>query len=202
MNRDGVDPDKRATLRSFAALGAATPLARLADASGTDDSQPRQAILGYVATTPGAHFSKLRDDLTLGTGETQHHVRRLLEKGQLEARRDGEYRRFFRAGQFSSREQVAFGYLRRPTARGIIIELLRTPQATGKELATALDVSRPTISKHAAELADAGFLDREDGYRLVESETLLVLLVRYAESFDSDAVELAGEAAEMVRLDR
>lgn len=202
MNRDGVDPDKRATLRSFAALGAATPLARLAEASGADDSQPRQAILGYISTTPGAHFSKLRDDLTLGTGETQHHVRRLLDEGRLEARRDGEYRRFYPAGEFSAREQVALGYLRRPTARGIIVHLLRSPQASGQELAAALDVSRPTISKQAADLADAGLLDREDGYQLVEPETLLVLLVRYAESFDRDAVVLAGEAADLVRLDR
>lgn len=201
MNRDGVDPDKRATLRSFAALGAATPLVRLAESSGTDTSQPRKAILGYITTTPGAHFSKLRDDLTLGTGETQHHVRRLLDDGKLEARRDGEYRRFFPPGQFSPYEQIALGYLRRPTARALIIQLLRTPQATGHELADALDVSQPTISKHAAALADAGLLDREDGYQLVEPETLLVLLVRYAESFDSDAVELATEAADLVRLE-
>ena len=73
---DGVDEEKRATLKRFAAVGAVSPLARL---SGDDagESDARDAIVGYLSTTPGAHFSKLRDDLRLGTGETQHHLERL-----------------------------------------------------------------------------------------------------------------------------
>ena len=69
--------------------------------AGTNDA--RDAIVGYLAATPGAHFSKVRDDLKLGTGETQHHLRRLLDAGAIESRRDGDYRRFFPAGRFSSR---------------------------------------------------------------------------------------------------
>lgn len=70
----GVDEDKRATLRRFAAVGAAGPLARLAGGDSDDDdgasgSDVRDAITGYLARTPGAHFSKLRDDLQLGTGK-------------------------------------------------------------------------------------------------------------------------------------
>ena len=81
MTRDGgVDESKRATLRRFAALGAASPLVGLASADrgndpGADsDSDAPGAITGYLAATPGAHFSKIRDDLQLGTGETQHHL--------------------------------------------------------------------------------------------------------------------------------
>ena len=102
----GVDEDKRATLRRFAALGAATPLARIGD-DRNGDSDARDAILGYLTATPGAHFSKVRDDLKLGTGETQHHLRRLVDVGAIESLRDGDYRRLFPAGRFSSFEQVA-----------------------------------------------------------------------------------------------
>ncbi|MDH5021628.1 winged helix-turn-helix transcriptional regulator [Halobacterium rubrum] len=198
----GIDEDKRATLRRFAAVGAASPLTRLAGEDGVEGSSDvRDAITGYLATTPGAHFSKLRDDLQLGTGETQHHLQRLLDDGAVESVRDGDYKRFYPAGQFSTFEQRALGYLRRETPRGMVVELLRDPDATGGDLAAALDVSPATVSKYAAELEDAGMLSRVDGYAVQQPETLVTLLVRYADSFDANAVDFAGEAADLLSYD-
>ncbi|MFC7044937.1 winged helix-turn-helix transcriptional regulator [Halobacteriaceae archaeon GCM10025711] len=207
MTEQSVDEDKRATLRRFAAIGAASPLSRLvggderADAPEPGASVSRDAIAGYLAATPGAHFSKLRDDLKLGTGEAQYHLRQLLEGGTVESRRDGDYKRFFPAGRFSEFEQVALGYLRRDTPRGMVVELLRDPDATGSDLAARLDVSRATVSKYAAELEDAGLLSREDGYAVNRPETMLMLLVRYADSFDAMTTAFAAEADDLVRFD-
>ena len=195
MTDEGVDESKRATLRRFAALGAASPLVRFAQDS---ESDAPDAILGYVTATPGAHFSKVRDDLKLGTGETQHHLRRLEGEGAIESREDGDYRRFFPAGRFSEFEQVALGYLRRTTPRGMVVALLRNPDATGADLAAGLGVSRPTVSKHAARLEEAGLVSRADGYELERPETLLLLLVRHADSFGEDAAALAAEADDIV----
>jgi len=200
MSRDGgVDEDKRATLRRFAALGAASPLARFADDSG--DSDAPDAIAGYVSARPGTHFSKLRDDLKLGTGEAQHHLHRLEKEGIVESRKDGDYRRYFPADQFTAFEQTTLGYLRRSTPRGMLVALLRDPTVTASELATQLSVSRPTISKHAGELEDAGLLSRESGYAVTEPETILALVVRYADSFGNDAATLASEADSLFRYD-
>ncbi len=127
-------------------------------------------------------------------------MRRLLEAGAVESRRDGDYRRFYPAGQFSTNEQVALGYLRRDTPRGMVIELLRHPTATGAELASALDVSQSTVSKYAAELDDAGLLERGDGYTLIAPESLLVLLVRYADSFGDEAAAFAADAADHIAV--
>ncbi|PSQ25933.1 MarR family transcriptional regulator [Halobacteriales archaeon QS_9_68_17] len=196
-----VDESKRATLRRFAAFGAASPLARFQDDGEDGGSDARDAIAGYLSATPGAHFSKIRDDLQLGTGETQHHLRQLESAGALESRKDGDYRRFFAAERFTAFEQVALGYLRRETPRGMLIELLRSPDATGSDLADALDVSRPTVSKYAGELDEAGLLSREDGYAVERPETVLTLLVRYADSFDDDAMAFAADAADLVRFD-
>jgi len=198
MTDDGVDENKRATLRRFAALGAASPLVGIAKDS---ESDAPDALVGYVAATPGAHFSKVRDDLKLGTGETQHHLRRLEDDGALESREDGDYRRFFPAGRFSEFEQVALGYLRRDTPRGMVVALLRDPDATGADLAEAAGVSRPTVSKYAAELEEAGLLSREDGYALERPETLLMLLVRHADSFDADVSALAADADDLVTVE-
>ncbi|MCL9815488.1 winged helix-turn-helix transcriptional regulator [Natronocalculus amylovorans] len=195
---DRVDERKRATLRRFAAIGAAAPFVGTASAtasSDTDDNETRDAICGYVRTTPGAHFSKLRDDLRLGTGETQYHLRQLEDAGRVESFKDGEYRRYVSADRFTDFEKQAIGYLRRTTPRRMIIELLRDPDTTGAAIAAALDVSRPTISAAASDLVDAGLLDRSDGYRLTEPEILITLIVRYADSFGSDAVSFADDAA-------
>jgi predicted transcriptional regulator len=199
-----VDEEKRATLRRFATLGAATPLVGLGGrkAESTDDtSEVRTAIRGYLATTPGAHFSKVRDDLKLGTGETQHHLGRLLDAGAVETRKDGDYRRYFAAEQFSDFEQVTLGYLRRETARGLLIALLDEPDATGSEIARSLDVSRATVSTTAKELDAAGLLSRADGYEVRNPETVLTLLIRFADSFGSDAVGFAADAADLIRFD-
>ncbi|MDS0298114.1 MarR family transcriptional regulator [Halogeometricum sp. S1BR25-6] len=204
MTNRGVDEEKRATLRRFAALGAATPFAGLGAAESDEEGTPesgsdaRDAIVGYVASTPGAHFSKVRDDLRLGTGETQYHLRRLVDDGVVEFSRDGDYKRFFPAERFTPFEQTALGYLRRDTPRGMLVALLRNPDATGSALAAELDVSRATVSNYARKLDEAGLLSRENGYTVVRPETLITLLVRYADSFDPAAVSLADDAASFI----
>ena len=200
---EGFDGQKRETLRRFAAVGAAAPFVGTASADdgAADANETREAIRGYVPTTPGAHFSKLRDDLRLGTGEAQYHLRKLEEAGAIESAKDADYRRFFPADRFDETDKRALGYLRRETPRGMILSLLRDPTATGADLADALDVSRPTISAAAADLEDAGLLDRTDGYALTEPERLLALVVRYADSFDAEAVALADDAASLIAYD-
>jgi predicted transcriptional regulator len=199
---DGFDGRKRETLRRFAAIGAAAPFVGTASADGGGDAnETREAIRGYVSTTPGAHFSKLRDDLQLGTGETQYHLRKLEEADEVESTKDADYRRYFPADRFDDLDKRALGYLRRDTPRGMVLALLRDPEATGAELAAELGVSRPTISAAAAALDDAALLDRTDGYALTEPERLLTLVVRYADSFDADAVAFADDAAGLVAYD-
>ncbi len=199
-NSDGVDDEKRATLRRFAALGAATPLAGLSEpaAADTGESDARDAIVGYLSTTPGAHFSKIRDDLQLGTGETQHHLRRLEELEAIEQYPDGDYKRFVPADRFDEFEKQALGYLRRETPRGMLIELLLDPELAAGDLATALDVSPPTVSKYAGELETAGLLSREDGYTVERPETVLILIVRHADSFGQSAQRLAQSADQFI----
>ncbi|GGL72636.1 winged helix-turn-helix transcriptional regulator [Halocalculus aciditolerans] len=197
---EGIDEEKRSTLRRFAAVGAAAPLARFADLD-RGESQVRDAMAGYLSTTPGAHFSKLRDDLHLGTGEAQHHLRHLQQSNAVESHKDGDYRRFFPAERFSAFEKVALGYLRRDTPRGMVLALLRDPDLSGRDLAAELGVSAATVSKYAAELEAAGLLDREDGYRLERPETLITLVLRYADSFDADTTDFAADAAALISYD-
>ncbi|ERH10096.1 MAG: hypothetical protein J07HX64_01865 [halophilic archaeon J07HX64] len=82
----------------------------------------------------------------------------------------------------------------------MLVTLLEHPDATGAELAARLDVSQPTISNYAAQLDTAGLLSRP-GYTVERPEQVLLLLVRYAESFGEDATDLAGIAPDLVEYD-
>jgi predicted transcriptional regulator len=57
------------------------------------------------------------------------------------------------------------------------------------------------VSKYAGKLESAGLLSRSDGYSVERPETLLTLVVRYADSFGPDAVAFASEADEFVQYD-
>ncbi|MDZ7849277.1 MAG: winged helix-turn-helix transcriptional regulator [Halodesulfurarchaeum sp.] len=195
-----IDEEKRTTLRKFAAVGAGSPLLGLAEGEERE-SDARDAIAGYVETTPGAHFSKIRDDLTLATGETQYHLRRLTSNDELEVCRDGDYKRYFSAGQFSRFEQRALGYLRRSTPRAMLLALLEEPTLTGASLAENVGVSPATISNYAGEMAEAGLLDRQDGYHVSNPETVISLLLRYAPSFDGETKTFARKAATLFTYD-
>lgn len=209
MAGDGdIDQSKRATLRRFAALGAASPLVGVANASDDADdsastdsaSDTPDAIAGYLSTTPGAHFSKIRDDLKLATGETQHHLQQLQADGVVESRKDGDYRRFFPADRFDEFQQIALGALRRETPRKMLIALLEGVRSPAG-IADRVGVSRPTVSRHAATLEESGLLTREPAYIVVEPETVLLLLVRHADSFGEDAAALAERAPDLITYD-
>ena len=193
---DRVDLDKRTTLRRFAAVGAMSPFAGLVDTASAEPSEggesTRHAIVGYLSTTPGAHFSKVRDDLGLGTGETQYHLEELLDRGAVVAYADGDYRRFVPAGRFSPFERTALGHLRRETARGVLITLLESPDATGREIADRVGVSPATVSRTLADLTAADLVDRNEEIRVRRPETIITLLVRYADSFDREVQEFAN----------
>ena len=206
MNMGGPpDAEKRATLRQFAAAGAAVPFLSMGVQGARDDEQDepdrRAAIHGYVHSHPGIHFSALRDDLELGTGETQYHLRRLREAGAIESERDGEYRRLFLAGRFDEFEKRALGYLRRDTPRGMLVRLLSDPTISPSELAEELDVSRAAISQTAARLDEAGLLSRESGYTPRRPAVMISLLLRYAESFDEETVRFADTASTVLSWD-
>lgn len=199
---ESVDQEKRTTLRQFAALGAVSPLAGLLD---TDSDKRRsntgQAILGYLSTTPAAHFSKIRDDLSLGTGETQHHLRQLIDVRAVESYADGEYRRYVPANRFSESERLILGYLRRDTPRRVLIGLLTDPTVSGTGLAASIGVSKSTVSRTISDLEAVDLVRREGDYVVQSPETIITLVLRYSESFGSDAQRFANQVPEMIRYE-
>lgn len=202
MAPDGPpDAEKRETLRQFAAVGAVGPLAaagRVADVEPASDR--RATVLEYVEHNPGLHFSQLRDDLDLGTGETQYHLRKLESAGAVVSHPDGDYRRLFPAGVFTMAERQILSALRRGTHGGVLIGATSAPGIAAGDLADALGISTPAVSRAAGDLADADLLVRDGGrYRATDPESVVGLVAQYGESFDDRTVAAALDAVEELR---
>lgn len=196
----GIDEDKRTTLRRFAAAGAVLSGSVVGTAAADDET--KEALHGYLRAHPGVHFSKLRDDLTLGTGETQYHLRQLVEAGTIITEKDGDYRRYYPSGRFNGFQRRTLGWLRRETPQAIVLELLVSPTAPASELAEAVGVADSTVRSHLTALADAGVVTRGDaGYRVRKPETVLTLILRYAESLGERAVAFTDRVPELVVYD-
>lgn len=182
---DPPDLDKRATLRSFAAVGAVGPFAAAGTAAerGTDIT-PRRAIREHVERVPGVHFSGLRDALDLGTGETQYHLRELERDGRIESHADGDYRRLFPARTFTARERTVLSALRRGTHGGVILTCLTDAGATAGAIADRLDVSTPAVSRAAGDLEERGLLERAGGsYSLTDPSVIAGVIARAPAGF-------------------
>jgi hypothetical protein len=63
------------------------------------------------------------------------------------------------------------------------------------------DVSRSAVSKYGAKVDEVDLFTRKAAYEIRRPETLLTLVVRYADSFGEEAMAFAGGADELVRYD-
>jgi hypothetical protein len=57
------------------------------------------------------------------------------------------------------------------------------------------------VSGYAVDLDEAGLLSRDGGYAVERPETLLTLVVRYADSLGAEAVAVADGADDLLRYD-
>lgn len=126
----------------------------------------RERIKQYVSVKPGIHFSGIERDLDLATGQVQYHLKRLTNNGDLIADDIAGRTHFFEPG-VSSFERQVIAFLRRETAREIMLRLASTGSMAPVELAADLDLARSTIYWHIETLAAHGIVVREsDGSRV------------------------------------
>jgi predicted transcriptional regulator len=130
-----------------------------------EDSR-RAQILGFIKAHPGAHLRSIKRELNLAMGVLQYHLER-LEKGQIIiSHRRGLYKRFYKRLDFEVEEQEILGVLLQETERDLLLYLLKTPDATQKELAEFARISASSTSWHMKRLVQAGLVKarRQGGF--------------------------------------
>lgn len=124
-------------------------------------SETRDRIRRHVVSSPGIHFNQLGRELNLATGQLQYHLHRLLRADAIVAESIGGRTHYYEP-RFDQWERRAIAYLRRETARAVLVTLLAEGQSRPATIADRLDLARSTVSWHLSKLRDHGLVERSD----------------------------------------
>lgn len=126
----------------------------------------RDRIYRHVAANPGTHFSQLRRDLDLATGQTQYHLEQLREAGEVVA--ESLYgRTHYYTSAYDAPKRSAIAVLRRETARDVLCYLVAEGPSPPAAVANDLDIARSTLEWHLGHLIEQALLEkRHDGGRV------------------------------------
>ena len=119
----------------------------------------RTRVRRHVRDTPGTHFNRVGRELDIATGQVQYHLRRLVRDDELVVERVAG-RSHYLDPSFEPWERRTLAFLRRETAREIIVRLHADGPVRQAALTDELDLARSTVSWHASTLADAGIVER------------------------------------------
>jgi len=121
----------------------------------------RDRVRRHVRETPGVHFNQVERDLDIATGQAQYHLRRLVNDEELVVERIAGQAHYFDP-TFDPWERRALAFLRRETAREIVLRLHADGPLRPETLTVELDLARSTVSWHVSNLSDAGIVTKSD----------------------------------------
>jgi predicted transcriptional regulator len=131
----------------------------------------------HVEANPGVHFTAVREDLDIATGQAQYHLRKLERAGDIVADEiRGQTHYYDRSYDPWERRVLAFA--RRETARAVLAYLIDDGPLGAAELADRLDLSRSTVAWHVSSLNEAGIVEKS----YAEHGRVVVELVRPGET--------------------
>ena len=122
-------------------------------------SDTRTRVRSHVRETPGVHFNRVSRELDIATGQAQYHLRRLVRDDEIAVERVAGRTHYFDPS-FDPWERRAVAFLRRETAREILLRLHAEGPTRPATLAADLELARSTISWHVSNLVDAGIVER------------------------------------------
>lgn len=122
----------------------------------------RRAIMDAVVARPGIHLQELARFTGQGKGTVEHHLRKLVDAGQVLVSVGAGYSSYFPAG--TDRRLVAAGpALRAGSARDILRAIIAEPGSHGGHLAEVLGLNRGTVLHHVRRLQSAGLVTLQSG---------------------------------------
>ena len=120
----------------------------------------REQIKTHVTEHPGVHFNEIGRALDIATGQTQYHLRRLMNDGTIDSQ-SVVGRTHYYPTSFDPWEQRALALLRRETARDILLTLLETGTQPAPSLTDEIGIARSTLSWHLSNLEAAELITTE-----------------------------------------
>lgn len=112
----------------------------------------RGQIYGYILANPGEHYNAIKLALGLTNGSLAHHLKTLEREEFVKSRKFGLYRRFYPKHMRIPDD----GDFRLNNIQKNIVDVIdENPGISQKEIATAMNVTPPTVNYHIGILASA-----------------------------------------------
>jgi predicted transcriptional regulator len=121
------------------------------------DNETRGMIRGCIISDPGIHYNEIQRRCGLGNGKAAYHLQALEREGIIRSRSDGRLRRFYPAEMRLVDAPVRLDRLQR-----LIFDFLRERDGLSqREIAGALGISTPTVSRNLKRMAGMGVVRLE-----------------------------------------
>lgn len=158
-------------------------------------SDTRAEIRKAIEREPGIHFSGLVRRLSLGRGQTQHHLGVLVDAGTIE-RFEYRGRSHLYPTELEGVDYEVIALLRRETTAAIVTEVLEAGAARPATLTERLSIPRSTLEYHLETLEAADLTERKHR----SGNAVEIVLTRPAET--REALDLVSRSALSAIVDR
>lgn len=148
-------------------------------------ASPRERLLAWIASAPGAYFSQLQRATLLAQGELAHHLRVLEKEGHVVSMGDGHYKHYFLRNAFPVAHKTMLSVLALPQPRELLVILTHRPHLTLTQIAHAMHTTPPNVSWHLKRLLKTSLVVRtKEGSRVTyESIVDPALLAAFLEHY-------------------
>jgi len=152
--------------------------------------EPRKKVFEAIKANPGSHLRELDRILDIPFGTIRYHVKVLIKRSLIVAKKEGKYKRFYVKGKINREDKKRLAVLRKELPRTIILLLLEFPDSTHKEISEMMDVAPSTLSYHLKKMLDKGILVCNDKkYNVRDKGSMADLLIQYRSTYLDDLVD-------------
>ena len=132
----------------------------------SNHSQPleqptRLEIYDYIKSNAGMHFRGICDGLGLSVGVVQYHLSVLEHAGKITACKDGQNKRYFEHGAFTTADMQLISLMRHGTAATILTILAQSGSVLHRDLASSLGISSQALTWQMNQLKETGLINAE-----------------------------------------
>ena len=154
----------------------------------------RRKLYDLIEENPGLHFRELGRRTGIAVGSLQYHLEFLQKKHLIKTFRQGNFLRYYSVKESVVEEKATMSFLRKESARKIILFLMEKKRANNLDISKAVSLSPSTTSWHLDQLVKEEVLGKEKRGReslffVVKPNEVALLLIEYKSSFVDELVE-------------
>ncbi len=130
----------------------------IAEKAPLPENSTRTEIYNFINANPGVQFRAICSSLGLSIGTVQFHIAILQKTGLITFIRQGKYKRFFTARNYTKKQMETIATLRLNTVKNILKTLLQGKHISHHQLAMHLSISSQGLTWQMNRLRETGLI--------------------------------------------